>query len=394
MSNSKWRGISSLKVAWRRDSLLDSAIKDDKKYRICSRIVREVVSQPNQCFPVRYLENRREGLGLTSIHFKTFLTRYPTLFEIYNDRIVKPITPSRPANTTNNSQAVPFVRPSKCLIKFLNEDRRIRSENQELIVAKLCKILMMSKDKAIKIEKLENVKREFGFPDDFMTSVVPSYPHYFRQSSSFLELASWNHDFGKSVIELRSEEEEKLTGIRMRPNFEYNLPSGCFLRMEMREWVRDWLELPYISPYSDTSLLEPGSVEMEKRMVAVLHEFLSLVMLRRAPIPSVGKFKEEYLLSNEFGNAFSRHPGIFYVSLKGGIKTAVLREAYRDGALVDREPLLEINDKFVEIVEEGHQRWLEQMKIKAEAHRNKEKEMMLSNSKLQTINNDIITDQL
>ncbi|MCI86876.1 protein ROOT PRIMORDIUM DEFECTIVE 1-like, partial [Trifolium medium] len=32
----------------------------------------------------------------------------------------------------------------------------------------------------------------------------------------------------------------------------------------MREWIRDWMELDYVSPYEDVSHLEQASREMEK----------------------------------------------------------------------------------------------------------------------------------
>ncbi|KAG6494625.1 hypothetical protein ZIOFF_042385 [Zingiber officinale] len=183
----------------------------------------------------------------------------------------------------------------------------------------------------------------------------------------FIELVSWDNDYAKSVIERRAEEEARLTGVRMRPNFDVCLPPGFYLKREMRDWTRDWLELPYISPYASTSELHPASPELEKRTVGVLHEVLSLTLLKRMAVPIIGKFSEEFQFSNAFSNAFTRHPGIFYLSLKGGIKTAMLREAYNQGELVDRDPLLEIKDQFEEMLDEGHREYLEKLKSKKEA---------------------------
>ncbi|CAH9100414.1 unnamed protein product [Cuscuta epithymum] len=120
------------------------------------------------------------------------------------------------------------------------------------------------------------------------------------------------------------------------PAFDWILPPGFFLKREMREWVRDWME--------------QCSRDMEKRTVGVFHELLSLSIHKRVSIPVLGKFGEEYRFSNAFPNVFARHPGLFYVSLKGGIKTAMLREAYKGDQLVDRDPMLEIKDKFIELL--------------------------------------------
>ncbi|KAK3023082.1 hypothetical protein RJ639_043097 [Escallonia herrerae] len=348
--------ISSLKVVWRKDHKLDQAIDRDKQWRLCARVVKEVLNEPGQVIPLRYLEKRRERMRLP-IRITTFLARNPGLFDTYRDRI-KPKT-----------EPVPFIRPSSRLQQFLDDEKGINLENEPLIIAKACKLLMMSKDNVVSTDKLVHVKREFGFPNDFLVNLVPKYPEYFRlvgcpgDGKSFLELVSWNPEFEKSVIEKRAEEEEKMTGIRVRPSFNVKLPAGFVLRKEMREWVRDWMELPYISPYKDASHLDQASPEMEKRTVGVLHELLSLSLHKRIPVPIVGKFCEEYRFSNAFSSAFTRHSGIFYMSLKGGIKTAMLREAYRNDELIDRDPLLEIKDKFVALLAEGHQQRAEQLRL-------------------------------
>ncbi|KAF5731515.1 protein ROOT PRIMORDIUM DEFECTIVE 1 [Tripterygium wilfordii] len=353
------RHVSSLKVVWRKDSKLDQAIENDKQYKLCARVVKEVLNEPGQVIPLRYLEKRRERLRL-NVKIQTFLARNPGLFDTYYDRI-KP-----------KSEPVPFLRVSDQLKGFLEDEERINLEHEPWIVSKLCKLLMMSKDKVISADKLVHVKREFGLPNDFMVTLVPKYPNYFRlvgcpgEGKSFLELVDWNPEFAKSRIEQRAEEESRAMGIGVRPNFNVKLPPGFFLRKEMREWVRDWLELDYISPYQDVSHLDQASREMEKRTVGVFHELLSLSLHKRVPVPILGKFCEEYRFSNEFSNVFTRHSGIFYVSLKGGIKTAVLREAYKESELIDRDPLIEIKDNFVQLLEKGWQEKAEVSRMQRE----------------------------
>lgn len=344
---------------WRKDQKLDQAIENDKQYKLCARVVKEVLNEPGQKIPLRHLEKRRERLRLRT-KVSTFIGKNPGLFDIYYDRI-KPKT-----------ERVQFLRVSDRLRLFLEEEKRIHMENEPLIVSKLCKLLMMAKNKVVSADKLVDVKREFGFPNDFMVNLVPKYSQYFRlvgapgEGKSFLELVEWNPEFAKSVIEKRAEEESSLTGIRVRPNFDHKLPQGFLLKKEMREWIRDWMELDYISPYEDVSNLDQASPEMEKRTVGVFHELLSLSLFKRVPVPILGKFCDEYRFSNAFPNVFTRHSGLFYVSQKGGIKTAVLREAYKDDQLIDRDPLLQIQDKFVELLEEGWRESAEQLRLQRE----------------------------
>ncbi|CAJ1969213.1 unnamed protein product, partial [Sphenostylis stenocarpa] len=186
------------------------------------------------------------------------------------------------------------------------------------------------------------------------------------EGKSFLELVNWNPEFAKSVIEERAEEESERLGIRVRPSFNVELPAGFVLKKEIREWVRDCMELDYVSPYEDVPHLDQASREMEKRSVEVFHELLSLFLHKRVPVPILGKFCDEYRFSNAFSSTFTRHSGIFYLSLKGRIGTTVLREAYRVEELVDRDPLLQIKDKFVELLEEGWRQRKEQLRLKQE----------------------------
>uniref|UniRef100_A0A804M8F2 PORR domain-containing protein n=1 Tax=Zea mays TaxID=4577 RepID=A0A804M8F2_MAIZE len=212
----------------------------------------------------------------------------------------------------------PVASPSPHLLAFLDFASRLYELHAPLLASRLAKLLMISSTRALPVTKIAAAKRYFG--------------------------------------------------IRPRPNFTVKLPKGFYLKKEMREWVRDWLELPYISPYADASGLHPASPEAEKRSIGVLHEVLSLTVERRMAVPIIGKFCDEYRLPNAFANAFTRHPGIFYVSLKGGIKTAVLREAYdENGELIDRDPMLELKERFVAIMEEGHKQYLEDLKRKREA---------------------------
>jgi hypothetical protein len=270
----------------------------------------------------------------------------------------------------------PVASPSPQLLSFLEFASRLQATHSPLLASRLAKLLMISSTRALPVAKIAAAKRDFGFPDDFLVSLVPRYPDLFRlvgdpgpdaSGNAFLELASWDDRLAKSVIELRADREADVVGIRPRPNFTVRLPKGFYLKKEMREWVRDWLELPYVSPYADTFGLDPASPEAEKRLIGVLHEVLSLSVERRLAVPIIGKFCEEFKLSNAFPNAFTRHPGIFYVSLKGGIKTVVLREAYdENGELVDRDPMIELKERFKAIMDDGHRKYLEELRRKNE----------------------------
>ncbi|XP_037486249.1 protein WHAT'S THIS FACTOR 1, chloroplastic-like [Triticum dicoccoides] len=350
------RRISSLKVPWRRDAALDASIDRDRRFHQASRLVREVLLSPGRRLLLRYLSKRRQRIRLP-VHVATFLRRYPTLLSV-----------SPPPD--------PVASPSPQLASFLEFASRLQATHSPLLASRLAKLLMMSCTHALPVAKIAAAKRVFGLPDDFLVSLVPRHPDLFRlvgdpgpdaSGDAFLELASWDDRLAKSAIELRADREADVVGIRPRPNFTVKLPKGFYLKKEMRQWLRDWLELPYVSPYADTFGLHPASPEAEKRLIGVLHEVLSLSVERRMAIPIIGKFCDEFRLSNAFSNAFTRHPGLFYVSLKGGIKTVILREAYdENGELVDRDPMIELKERFVAIMDEGHKKYLEELRRRNE----------------------------
>ncbi|KAL6850403.1 hypothetical protein ACP4OV_021030 [Aristida adscensionis] len=377
------RRISSLKVPWRRDPALDAAIARDRRFRLASRLVREVLLSPGRRLLLRYLNRRRERLRLPVL-VPTFLRRYPTLLSV-----------SPPPE--------PVASPSPQLLAFLDFASRLHALHAPLLAGRLAKLLMMSSSRALPVCKVAAAKRDFGLPDDFLVSLVPRYPHLLRlvgdpgpdaSGNAFLELVSWDDRLARSVIELRADKEADVVGIRPRPNFTVRLPRGFYLKKEMREWVRDWLELPYVSPYAPASALHPASPEAEKRLIGVLHEVLSLSVERRMAVPIIGKFCEEFRLSNAFANAFTRHPGIFYVSLKGGIKTAVLREAYNEnGELVDRDPMIELKERFVAIMDEGHKVYLEGLRRKSEELQKQREDAARKDVKAATVVVDDLTDE-
>ncbi|KAF2594164.1 hypothetical protein F2Q70_00044301 [Brassica cretica] len=124
----------------------------------------------------------------------------------------------------------------------------------------------------------------------------------------------------------------------------------------MREWTRDWLKGDYISPYEDVSRLDQASKEMEKRTVGVLHELLSLSLLKRVPVPILGKFCDEF---------------------REG-----LREAYRDEELIDRDPLQGVKEKFLRLLEEGWEERKDRLRKQREQVE-KDREILLAAKKQQ-----------
>lgn len=96
-----------------------------------------------------------------------------------------------------------------------------------------------------------------------------------------------------------------------------------------------------------------GSKEMEKRIVGLVHELLSLTLWKKLSIVKLSHFKREFALPEKLNILLLKHPGIFYVSNKYQIYTVLLREAYNGSELVDKNPLVIVKNKFGDLMQEG-----------------------------------------
>ena len=64
--------------------------------------------------------------------------------------------------------------------KLYLEEMKIRNEMEDLLVIKLRKLLMMSIDKPILLEKIAHLKTDLGLPLEFRDTICQRYPQYFK----------------------------------------------------------------------------------------------------------------------------------------------------------------------------------------------------------------------
>ncbi|KAG6406180.1 hypothetical protein SASPL_133779 [Salvia splendens] len=220
--------------------------------------------------------------------------------------------------------------------KLYLEEMKIRNEMEDLLVIKLRKLLMMSIDKRILLEKIAHLKTDLGLPLEFRDTICQRYPQYFKFVATgrwpALELTHWDPEL--------AEDENRLV----------KLPKGLHLsKGEMRR-ISLFRDMPYISPYSDFSNLRPGSPEKEKHACGVVHEILSLTLEKRTLVDHLTHFWEEFRFSQQLRGMVIRHPDMFYISLKGDRDSVFLREAYRDSVLLDKDKMLLIKEKLRALV--------------------------------------------
>ncbi|KAK8288927.1 hypothetical protein V6Z12_D07G156500 [Gossypium hirsutum] len=294
---------------------------------------------------LRSLGRYRRDLGLEKRRrFIALLRKFPGVFEIMEE----------------GAFSLRFRLTSEAERLYLDE-LRVRNEMEGLLVVKLRKLLMMSMEKRILLEKIAHLRTDLGLPLEFRDTICQRYPQYFRvvqtERGPALELTHWDPELAVSAAELAEEEnrarelEEKNLIIDRPLKFNrIKLPKGLNLsKGEMRRLCQ-FRDMPYISPYSDFSGLRSGTPEKEKHACGVVHEILSLTVEKRTLVDHLTHFREEFRFSQQLRGMIIRHPDMFYVSLKGDRDSVFLREAYRDSQLIDKDPLLLIKEKFRSLV--------------------------------------------
>lgn len=316
----------------KKDPDLESALSRNRRWIVNNQIKNIILRCPNQAASVKFLQKKFKTLDLQGKALN-WLKKYPCCFEVYlvGDEY--------------------YCRLTKRMMFLIEEEESVK-DNQELIfVDRLAKLLMMSLNHRLNVMKLNELKRNFGFPDDYLIRIVPKYSDMFRivnysgrRSSMEIELVSWNPDLAVSTIEASARKHGS------QPCFSCSLPST---------WVKSWERFhefnasPYISPYLGPRGLLEGTKESEKRTVGLVHELLSLTLWKKVSIVKLGHFRREFGMPEKLNVLLLKHPGIFYVSNKYQIYTVLLREGYNGSELIDKDPLVVVKEKFGELMQEG-----------------------------------------
>ncbi|XP_010108647.2 protein WHAT'S THIS FACTOR 1 homolog [Morus notabilis] len=317
----------------KKDPDLESALSRNRRWIANNQLKNIILRYPNGVIPVKYLQKKFKTLDLQGKALN-WLKKYPCCFEVFlhhDDEY--------------------YCRLTKRMMALVEEEETVKDMQEPALVQRLAKLLMMSLNHRLNVVKLNELKRNFGFPDDYLIRIVPKHSNLFRvvnysgrRSSMEIELMSWNSDLAVSSVEATAREQG------VEPCFSSSLPSTW---VKSQERSREFNSSPYISPYSDPKVLVEGSKETEKRTVALVHELLSLTLWKKASILKLGHFRREFSLPEKLNILLLKHPGIFYVSNRYQIYTVLLRESYKGSELINKDPLVVVKEKFGELMQEG-----------------------------------------
>ncbi|KAF2297332.1 hypothetical protein GH714_021624 [Hevea brasiliensis] len=208
---------------------------------------------------------------------------------------------------------------------------------------RLVRLLSMSTSKSLPLRAIFKVWRELGLPDDFEDSVISRNPQLFRlydapePNTHVLKLVDEipNNHFTAAVENWRVTEcckdDCSVDRTEMQFSFKHQYPPGMWLSKSFRAKVKEWQRLPYVGPYEELGekkRSKAGLMGLEKRSVAIVHEFLSLTVEKMVEVEKISHFRKCFGIDLNIRDLFLDHPGIFYLSTKGKRHTVFLREAY------------------------------------------------------------------
>lgn len=332
-------------VKRRKEVPFDNVIQRDKKLKLVLKLRNILVSHPDRVMSLRDLGRFRRDLGLTrKRRLIALLKRFPGVFEIVEEGVY----------------SLRF-RLTPAADRLYLDELYLRNESEGLAVTKLRKLLMMSLDKRIPLERIAHLKNDLGLPPNFRDTVCVRYPQYFRvvnmDRGPGLELTHWDPELAVSAAEVAEEENrvreaEERNLIIDRP-LRFNrvkLPNGLKVSRGEARRIAQFREMPYISPYTDFSHLRSGSPEKEKHACGVVHEILSMTLEKRTLVDHLTHFREEFRFSQSLRGMLIRHPDMFYVSLKGDRDSVFLREAYKNSQLIEKSHLVLLKEKMRALV--------------------------------------------
>ncbi|XP_059432829.1 protein WHAT'S THIS FACTOR 1 homolog, chloroplastic [Corylus avellana] len=336
------------KKIYHRVHELDRVMDLQKKPSLILQLKSIIQSQKHQSLLLRDLEKQVGFVQKWS--FMAVIEKYPSIFCV-----------------DGGNRTPPSVRLTDKAQKIASEEADARKLMEPILVKNLRKLLMLSVDCCVPLEKIEFIESELGLPNDFKKSLIPKYPEFFTvkdvNGKAYLHLENWDSSLAVTAREERLACEGVMHSsvgprkVRISKDgnyqgpyaFRMDFPAGFRPNMSYLEELEKWQKMEFPSPYLNARRFEAKDPKARKRVVAVLHELLSLSMEKRMTSAQLDAFHSEYLLPSRLLLCLIKRQGMFYITNRGARSTVFLKEAYGGSNLIDKCPLLLFYDKIVSL---------------------------------------------
>lgn len=279
----------------------------------------------------------------------SFLRKHPHIVHIFH----------------NPTLSQSFCKLTDTALQVSRQEAEAINASLPVVVNRLVQLLSMSTSKSLPLRAIFKVWRELGLPDDFEDSVISRNPQFFRlddahePNTHILKLVAEipNNHFTSAVENWRvtecCKEDCSVDRTEMQYSFKHQYPPGMRLSKSFRSKVKEWQRLPYVGPYEELAekkRSKAGLMGLEKRSVAIVHEFLSLTVEKMVEVEKISHFRKCFGIDLNIRDLFLDHPGIFYLSTKGKRHTVFLREAYERGRLIEPNPVYDVRRTLLDLV--------------------------------------------
>lgn len=339
-------GSGTIKLV--RDRGLDHAVEKEKNLQPLINLKNFIKGEPSKSTPISVIAGNRERLKIPYRPID-FIRQYPSFFEEF---------------LPGGIGIHPHIRLTPEVLNLDAEEQLMYQSDsyKQQVADRLLKLLMISRIHKIPLPIIEHLKWDLGLPQDYIQSIIPEFPDYFRivgrkdhafgsENKQALELVCWSNELATSVMEKKVVMNGEMSNAEGKPiAFPLQFSTGFDMDKKYKKWLNDWQKLPYISPYENASHLLPKSDESDKWVVAVLHEILHILVPKKTEKENLLLLGEYLGLRSRFKRAMLQHPGIFYLSHKIGTYTVVLREGYKRGFLIERHPLMTLRGQYVHLI--------------------------------------------
>ncbi|KAL6130493.1 hypothetical protein ACLB2K_068872 [Fragaria x ananassa] len=328
-------------MKWKKDSYFDTIEHIDKSIVLKPIINLKncITEDPNGCIPIYRVSKRGFALDVP-MKVAKFLRKYPSIFEEFS-----------------GEYNYPWFKLTPEAAEIDREEKRVYEDCREDLRDRLKKLILMSKEKVLPLKIIQGMEWYLGLPDDFLHYTEKNLDRSFRfvtMEDGLEGLAVDSCEKVLSVVQRNAMKNGVYSGGSMEAVEFPCFPSkGLRLRHKIKDWLEEFQKLPYVSPYEDSSHLQPDSDECEKRVVGLLHELLSLFVEHSAERKKLFCLKKYMGLPQKVHRAFERHPEIFYLSHKNKTCTAILKEAYCDESAIEKHPLLAVRKKYIRLMRES-----------------------------------------
>lgn len=332
---------------YHRDYELDRAMDLQKKPSVILKLSSIIQAQKRK---VLYLRDLEKEVGFVQKwNYMAVIEKYPTIFYV-----------------SGGDRTPPMVSLTEKAEKIAAEETDAKEQMEPILVRNLRKLLMLSVDCRVPLETVELIETELGLPSDFKNSLILKYPEYFALKDVYgrvyVQLENW--DSSLAVTERERLVRERMISVGGYPRkariskdgnflgpfaFRLKYPAGFRPNKSYLEEVQRWQKMEFPSPYLNARRFDVADPKARKRIVAVLHELLSLTMEKRLTSGQLDAFHYEFKLPAKLLLCLIKHHGIFYITNKGAKSTVILKEAYDGSKLIEKCPLLKFRDKFVEL---------------------------------------------